>query len=146
MLTPPAQGGSIRGTTVAHGEYGLRILESARLSAAQLQACREALRRKLRPVKGSKLYLRVFPDIPICVKGNEVRMGKGKGSFEYWACRCVCVFHDAKSPPSSIALYTVLLWTESFISHCVFKLTERIECLLVASFGRSAVREECQNR
>ncbi|ORX35099.1 ribosomal protein L10e/L16 [Kockovaella imperatae] len=80
-------GGSIRGTTVKFGNYGLRILESHRLSAAVLHSCRESLRKKLKPVKGFKLYLRVFPDIPICVKGNEVRMGKGKGAFEFWACR-----------------------------------------------------------
>jgi hypothetical protein len=38
-------------------------------------------------VKGAEVFMRVFPDIPVCVKGNETRMGKGKGSFEYWACR-----------------------------------------------------------
>lgn len=60
---------------------------SARLSSAQLTACREAIKRKIKTVKGAEVFLRVFPDIPVCVKGNEVRMGKGKGSFEFWACR-----------------------------------------------------------
>jgi len=80
-------GGSIRGTTVARGQFGLRLLEPARLSAAVLTACRDAIKKKIKPVKGAEVFLRVFPDVPIAVKGNEVRMGKGKGSFEFWAAR-----------------------------------------------------------
>ena len=83
------QGGSIRGTTLDKGTFGLRLLQSSRLTAEQLTAAQNAIRRKIRAVKGAICYLRVFPDIPVCVKGNEVRMGRGKGSFEYWACRCV---------------------------------------------------------
>lgn len=86
MLTG-SQGGSIKGTVLANGAFGLRTLASCRLAAGHLTACREAIKRKLKPVKGAELTLRVFPDIPVCVKGNEVRMGKGKGSFEFWACR-----------------------------------------------------------
>ena len=81
------QGGAIKGTTISQGDYGVRLLESVRLSAAVLGACRETIRRKLRPLKGTKFWMRVFPDQPICVKGNEVRMGKGKGSLEFWASR-----------------------------------------------------------
>lgn len=81
------------------------------MSAKQLSSAHEALRRGIKPVKGAKVYIRVFPDIPVCIKvsllqifvhlaiwsstlilyasvqGNETRMGKGKGTFEYWACR-----------------------------------------------------------
>ncbi|WVR03093.1 ribosomal protein L16 [Kwoniella sp. DSM 27419] len=80
-------GGSIKGTTLHHGTFGIRALESVRLSAAQLTSCQMAVRRRIKSVKGAELFLRVFPDIPVCVKGNEQRMGKGKGSFEYWSCR-----------------------------------------------------------
>lgn len=82
-------GGSTKGTTVTQGLYGIRALEPTRLSAVQITAAETALKRKLKVVRGSQVFMRVFPDIPVCVKGNETRMGKGKGSFEYWACRCV---------------------------------------------------------
>ncbi|PWN93365.1 ribosomal protein L16 [Acaromyces ingoldii] len=84
---PMPTGGSLKGTTLNEGEYGLRLLAPARLSAKQLQSAETALKRKLKVVKGAQVFLRVFPDIPVCVKGNETRMGKGKGSFEFWACR-----------------------------------------------------------
>ncbi|KAF6747147.1 mitochondrial 54S ribosomal protein YmL47 [Ephemerocybe angulata] len=81
-------GGSTRGTTLAFGEWGIRIKgNGARLSAKQLTTVREVIFKKLKILKGAKVYLRVFPDIPVCIKGNETRMGKGKGTFEYWACR-----------------------------------------------------------
>lgn len=81
------QGGSVKGTTLQYGGFGIRLLEQVRLTAAQLKSAQAALKRKIKPVKGAEVHLRVFPDIPVCVKGNETRMGKGKGTFEYWACR-----------------------------------------------------------
>ncbi|KAI9497753.1 ribosomal protein L16p/L10e-domain-containing protein [Zychaea mexicana] len=84
---PLPTGGSTKGTTVEFGEYGLRIKEGARLTGRQLTSVFTTMRRKLKTVKGSQMWMRVFPDIPVTTKGNEVRMGKGKGSFEYWACR-----------------------------------------------------------
>lgn len=80
-------GGSIKGTTVKRGQFGLRLLQPARLSAAVLTTCRDAMKKKIKTVKGARVFLRVFPDVPVAVKGNEVRMGKGKGTFEYWAAR-----------------------------------------------------------
>lgn len=62
-------------------------MTAVRLTAAQLTSAQAAVKRKIKPVKGAELFLRVFPDVPVCVKGNETRMGKGKGTFEYWACR-----------------------------------------------------------
>lgn len=82
-------GGSLKGTSLEHGTYGLRVLASTRLTASQLTSAQVAIKRKIKPVKGAECFLRVFPDVPVCVKGNETRMGKGKGSFEYWACRWV---------------------------------------------------------
>lgn len=85
--TPIRTGGSTVATTLEHGQFGLRVLEPCRLSAKTLQSCETAIKKAIKPTKGAKCYLRVFPDLPVCVKGNETRMGKGKGPFEYWACR-----------------------------------------------------------
>ncbi|KAJ1917281.1 39S ribosomal protein L16, mitochondrial [Mycoemilia scoparia] len=84
---PVRTGGSTKGNYIAFGEYGIRLKIGARLPAKVLTACYTAIRRKLKPIKGSKIWLRVFPDIPVTTKGLEVRMGKGKGAFDYWACR-----------------------------------------------------------
>ncbi|ORY91861.1 ribosomal protein L10e/L16 [Syncephalastrum racemosum] len=84
---PLPVGGSTKGTTVEFGDYGLRIKEGSRLTARQLTSVFNTLRRKIKPIKGSRIWMRVFPDVPVTTKGNEVRMGKGKGSFEFWACR-----------------------------------------------------------
>ncbi|KDQ22364.1 hypothetical protein PLEOSDRAFT_1050002 [Pleurotus ostreatus PC15] len=81
-------GGSTKGTTLAYGEWGIRIKgNGVRLSAKQLTTAEEVIKRKIKIIKGAKVYLRVFPDIPVCIKGNETRMGKGKGTFEFWATR-----------------------------------------------------------
>ncbi|KZP28192.1 hypothetical protein FIBSPDRAFT_729783 [Athelia psychrophila] len=85
---PIPTGGSIKGTTLAYGEWGMRIKgQGVRFTAKQLTGAEEVIKRKIKVIKGAKVYLRVFPDIPVCVKGNETRMGKGKGTFEYWATR-----------------------------------------------------------
>ncbi|KAG0196728.1 mitochondrial ribosomal large subunit component [Mortierella sp. GBA30] len=80
-------GGSIKGTFVEFGDYGLRIKEGARLTAKQIQAAHTTIRRKIKAVKGSQIWTRVFPDIPVTSKGGESRMGKGKGSVDYYATR-----------------------------------------------------------
>ncbi|KAH0834742.1 mitochondrial 54S ribosomal protein YmL47 [Lanmaoa asiatica] len=85
---PIPTGGSTRGTTLAYGEYGIRIKgQGVRFTAKQLSTAEEVIKRAIKVVKGAKVYLRVFPDIPVCIKGNETRMGKGKGTFEFWATR-----------------------------------------------------------
>ncbi|KAH9983454.1 ribosomal protein L10e/L16 [Russula vinacea] len=87
-IIPIPIGGSTKGTTLAHGDWGLRIKgQGVRLTAKQLTTAEEVIKRKIKPIKGAKVYLRVFPHLPVCVKGNETRMGKGKGAFEYWATR-----------------------------------------------------------
>ncbi|KZT10544.1 mitochondrial ribosomal protein L16 [Laetiporus sulphureus 93-53] len=93
-VVPIPIGGSIKGTTLAFGDFGIRIKENGkRLTAKQLSSAEEAIKRKIKLVKGAKVFMRVFPDIPVCIKandvlqGNETRMGKGKGTFEFWATR-----------------------------------------------------------
>lgn len=79
-LLPIPTGGSTKGTTLAYGDYGIRIKENGmRLTAKQLTSAEEAIRRAIKPIKGAKVYLRVFPDIPVCIKV--------RGS-----CR-VCIYH-----------------------------------------------------
>lgn len=65
---PIRTGGSTAGTTLEHGDYGIRVKEPTRLSAKQLHSASEALRRGIKPVKGARVYTRVFPDIPVCIK------------------------------------------------------------------------------
>jgi len=66
---PIPTGGSIKGTTLAYGEWGIRIKgQGVRLTAKQLTTAEEVIKRKLKVIKGAKVYLRVFPDIPVCVK------------------------------------------------------------------------------
>ncbi|KAJ9622077.1 39S ribosomal protein L16, mitochondrial [Taxawa tesnikishii (nom. ined.)] len=80
-------GGSTRGTTVVWGDYGLRLLDhDRRISAAQLKNGEETIRKRLRGMK-YRLYTRISANIGVYTSGNESRMGKGKGSFDYWASR-----------------------------------------------------------
>jgi ribosomal protein L16 len=80
-------GGSMRGTTVVWGDYGLRMCDHhRRVSAAQLSIGYEAIKKRLRGYD-FKLYHRVCANIGVYTSGNEVRMGKGKGSFDHWASR-----------------------------------------------------------
>jgi large subunit ribosomal protein L16 len=74
-----------RGNKVSFGEYGLKCLEHGRLSARQIEAARRAINRHVK--RGGKLWIRVFPDVPVTSKPLEVRMGKGKGNVEYWAAK-----------------------------------------------------------
>jgi ribosomal protein L16 len=77
----------MRGTTVVWGEWGLRMKDhDRRVSAKQLKLGEDTIRMKLRGTH-FKLYTRVSANIGVYTKGNEVRMGKGKGKFDYWAAR-----------------------------------------------------------
>jgi large subunit ribosomal protein L16 len=76
------KGKSTRGSSVAFGEFGLKAVTSGRLTARQIEAARRAMTRKVK--RGGKLWIRIFPDIPVTKKPAETRMGSGKGSPEYW--------------------------------------------------------------
>lgn len=77
--------GLARGSAVSFGEFGLKATERGRLTARQIEAARRAITRRVR--RGGKIWIRVFPDKPITKKPLEVRMGKGKGSVEYWVAQ-----------------------------------------------------------
>ena len=67
------------------GSYGLKALEPERVTSRQIEAARKAITRYLK--RAGRLWIRIFPDAPVTKKPAEVRMGKGKGSVEFWACR-----------------------------------------------------------
>ena len=71
-----------RATKVSFGEYGLKATTRGRITARQIEAARRTMTRRIK--RGGKIWIRVFPDKPITGKPLEVRMGKGKGSVEYW--------------------------------------------------------------
>ena len=73
------------GTTLNFGAYGLKAMSPGRLSARQIEAARRTITRHMKRV--GKLWIRVFPDIPVSAKPAEVRQGKGKGTPEWWAAR-----------------------------------------------------------
>ena len=72
-------------TTLNYGRYGLKALEAERVTARQIEAARVAMTRFMK--RAGRVWVRIFPDVPVSKKPTEVRMGKGKGSPEYWACR-----------------------------------------------------------
>jgi len=71
-----------RGSTVSFGEFGLQALEPAWITNRQIEAARVAITRYIK--RGGKMWIRIFPDKPVTVKPAETRMGKGKGSPEFW--------------------------------------------------------------
>jgi large subunit ribosomal protein L16 len=73
------------GSDLNFGSYGLKALEPDRINARQIEAARRAMTRHMK--RQGRVWIRIFPDVPITQKPIEVRMGKGKGSPEYWAAR-----------------------------------------------------------
>jgi large subunit ribosomal protein L16 len=73
------------GVDLAFGEFGLKALEPDRITARQIEAARRALTRHMK--RAGRVWIRVFPDVPVSKKPLEVRMGSGKGAPEFWACR-----------------------------------------------------------
>jgi large subunit ribosomal protein L16 len=78
-------GNAKRGYTIAFGSFGLKAMEPERITARQIEAARKAINRYLR--RAGRLWIRVFPDVPVSRKPAEVRMGSGKGSVEFYICR-----------------------------------------------------------
>ena len=67
------------------GSYGLKALQPERITSRQIESARKAITRYLK--RAGRLWIRIFPDVPVSKKPAEVRMGKGKGAPEFWACR-----------------------------------------------------------
>jgi large subunit ribosomal protein L16 len=73
------------GTSLNFGAYGLKAMEPARITARQIEAARRAITRHMKRI--GKVWILIFPDVPVSRKPAEVRMGSGKGTPEYWVCR-----------------------------------------------------------
>jgi large subunit ribosomal protein L16 len=79
------KGVATSGTDLAFGQYGLKAMEPDRVTARQIEAARRAMTRHMK--RAGRVWIRVFPDVPVSKKPLEVRMGSGKGAPEYWVCR-----------------------------------------------------------
>ena len=73
------------GTSLNFGAFGLKALEPERVTARQIESARRAITRAMR--RAGRVWIRIFPDVPVSAKPAEVRMGSGKGSPEFWVCR-----------------------------------------------------------
>jgi large subunit ribosomal protein L16 len=73
------------GTSLNFGSYGLKALEPERVTARQIEAARRAITRQMK--RAGRVWIRIYPDLPVSKKPTEVRMGKGKGAPEFWAAR-----------------------------------------------------------
>jgi large subunit ribosomal protein L16 len=78
-------GASKGGYELNFGQFGLKALEPERITARQIEAARRAMTRHMR--RAGRVWIRIFPDVPVSDKPAEIRMGKGKGAVEYWAAR-----------------------------------------------------------
>ena len=73
------------GTDLNFGQFGLKCLDPERVNAREIEAARRAITREMK--RQGRVWIRIFPDVPVSKKPTEVRMGKGKGAVEYWAAR-----------------------------------------------------------
>ena len=73
------------GTSLNFGSFGLKAIQPERVTARQIEAARRAMTRHMK--RQGRVWIRIFPDVPVSKKPTEVRMGKGKGSVEYWAAK-----------------------------------------------------------
>jgi large subunit ribosomal protein L16 len=91
------------GNRVSFGEFGLKATERGRVTARQIEAARRAMTRHIK--RGGKIWIRVFPDVPISKKPLEVRMGKGKGNVEQWVAKIQpgSVLYEMEGVPEEIA-------------------------------------------
>src|SRR5262247_290896 len=79
------RGVATSGNSLTFGQFGLKALEPERVSARQIEAARRAMTRHMK--RAGRVWIRIFPDVPVSKKPIEVRMGKGKGTPELWVCR-----------------------------------------------------------
>ena len=78
-------GTATSGAALSFGQFGLKAMAPERITARQIEAARRALTRHMK--RAGRVWIRIFPDVPVSTKPAEVRMGSGKGSPEYWVCR-----------------------------------------------------------
>ncbi len=103
------KGAAKGGTALNFGSHGLKAIEPERITARQIEACRRAITRHMK--RAGRVWIRIFPDLPVTSKPQEVRMGSGKGSPEYWAARVKPgrIMFELDGVPDSIAREALLL-------------------------------------
>lgn len=110
------------GTELSFGKFGLKALSSERVNSRQIEAARRVVSRTMK--RQGKLWIRIFPDLPVTSKAIGVRQGKGKGSVDYWACRVKPgrVIFELDGVPADIA--------EKALTAAAYKLP--VKCKFVA--------------
>jgi len=103
------RGAAHSGSDLAFGEFALKAMGCGRMTSQQIEAARIAINRKVK--RGGQLWIRIFPDKPITKKPAETRMGKGKGSPEYWVAtiRPGRILYEIKGVPEELALEALKL-------------------------------------
>ncbi|MDH4318282.1 MAG: 50S ribosomal protein L16 [Desulfobulbaceae bacterium] len=103
------KGTAVRGSSISFGDYAIKAVECGRMTAQQIEAARITINRKIK--RGGKMWIRVFPDKPITKKPAETRMGKGKGSPEYWVAtiRPGKVLYELSGVPEELAVEALKL-------------------------------------
>jgi large subunit ribosomal protein L16 len=109
-----------RGHTIAFGSFALKSLDEGRLTARQIEAARVALTREMK--REGKVWIRIFPDVPVTKKPAEVRMGKGKGAPEFWAARIEPgrILFEADGVPLALAAEAMRLAAQKLPMKCKF--------------------------
>jgi large subunit ribosomal protein L16 len=97
------RGCATSGDRVSFGEYGLKCTNRGRITARQIEAARRAINRRIK--RGGKIWIRIFPDVPVTKKPLEVRQGKGKGNVEYWVAKVQPgrVLYEMEGVPEEVA-------------------------------------------
>jgi large subunit ribosomal protein L16 len=96
-------GQATSGTTLNFGTFGLKAVEPARITARQIEAARRTITRAMK--RAGRVWIRIFPDVPVSTKPAEVRQGKGKGNPEFWVCRVKPgrIMFELDGVPSAVA-------------------------------------------
>lgn len=91
------------GDSVSFGDFGLKTIDRGRITSRQIEAARRAMTRHVK--RGGKIWIRIFPDVPVTKKPIEVRMGKGKGGVEYWVSKVQPgrVLYEMEGVPEAVA-------------------------------------------
>jgi large subunit ribosomal protein L16 len=102
-------GTAVRGTELNFGAYGLKAMEPDRLTARQIEAARRAITRFMK--RAGRVWIRMFPDVPVSRKPAEVRMGGGKGAPELWVCRVKAgrILFEVDGVPKDVARQALVL-------------------------------------
>ncbi|GGD05542.1 50S ribosomal protein L16 [Aquisalinus flavus] len=103
------KGNAKGGTELAFGSFGLKALQPERVTSRQIEATRRAITRHMK--RAGRVWIRIFPDVPVTKKPTEVRMGKGKGSVEFWAAKVKPgrVMFEIDGVPEDVAREALLL-------------------------------------